>query len=182
MSEDQVKALAKRLLDLGLQDLTVRERRMIEQIAAKHAISRDVQAEFEARLTYGEHLSDRVAEIGGSWGFIIAFGVVMVLWTGLNSFVLGAGWVFDPYPYVFLNLLLSLLAAIQAPIIMMSQNRQSDKDRLAAKHDYEVNLKAEIEIMALHDKVDQLRAQELGSLLERVERALVRVERRAEPE
>jgi len=182
MSEDQVRALAKRLLDLGLKDLTARERRMIEQIAARHAISRDVQAEFDARLTFGEHLSDRVAEVGGSWGFIIAFGVVMVVWTGLNSFVLGAGLVFDPYPYVFLNLLLSLLAAIQAPIIMMSQNRQSDKDRLAARHDYEVNLKAEIEIMALHDKVDQLRSQELSSLLERVERALARAERGAEPE
>ncbi|RZM04990.1 MAG: DUF1003 domain-containing protein, partial [Sphingomonas sp.] len=105
----------------------------------------------------GERLSDRVAAIGGSWGFIIAFSAVLIGWMLLNSDILAHfGRAFDPYPYIFLNLLLSTVAAIQAPVIMMSQNRQSAKDRLAASLDYETNLRAELDILRVHHKIDHL--------------------------
>ena len=103
-------------------------------------------------------MADKVASFGGSWAFIILFGGILLTWIGFNSFVL-IQWnkAFDPYPYILLNLMLSMIAAFQAPIIMMSQNRQTVKDRADAEHDYEVNLKAELEIMALHEKIDSLR-------------------------
>jgi uncharacterized membrane protein len=104
-----------------------------------------------------------VAAVGGSWGFIIAFGVVLVGWMGLNLALMSRA--FDPYPFIFLNLMLSTLAAIQAPVIMMSQNRQAAKDREAAEHDYLVNLRAELEIMRLHDKLDAVRDQQLMDLI-----------------
>jgi uncharacterized membrane protein len=108
-------------------------------------------------------MADNVASFGGSWTFIIIFMVMLIAWIILNSFILiklrsGS---FDPYPYIFLNLILSMIAAIQAPIIMMSQNRQAYKDRLSAEHDYEVNLKSELEIIALHEKVDSLKQEQL---------------------
>jgi uncharacterized membrane protein len=128
---------------------------------------------FEEPLTVGERLADRVASFGGSWTFILCFASVLILWVLLNSEVL-AHWhrQFDPYPYILLNLFLSMLAAIQAPIIMMSQNRQAAKDRLQAAHDYEVNMRAESEIAALHAKVDALRSAELASILACLERRL----------
>ena len=118
-------------------------------------------------MTFGQWLADRVAAVGGSWGFIIAFGVILVAWVGLNVWALGMAGLkpFDPYPFIFLNLMLSMLAALQAPVIMMSQNRQAIKDREAARHDYEVNLKAELEIMALHEKLDALRDHDLAEML-----------------
>ena len=118
-----------------------------------------------ARDGFGDRLADRVASFGGSWTFIILFGLVLLAWTAGNSLVSGRA--FDPYPFIFLNLILSMLAAIQAPIIMMSQNRQASKDRAEAEHDYEVNLKAEIEIMALHEKLDELRARDIEGLIAR---------------
>nr|WP_282097571.1 DUF1003 domain-containing protein [Luteibacter sp. SG786] len=114
-------------------------------------------------MTFGQRLADNVSRFGGSWTFIIIFGLGLLLWTGLNSYVLHKP--FDPYPYIFLNLMLSMLAAVQAPVIMMSQNRQAAMDRLDAANDYKVNLKAEIEIMALHDKLDQMRTEQLAALL-----------------
>lgn len=122
-------------------------------------IARDRNREFDQASTMGERLADRIAAVGGSWGFIIGFGVCLCVWVLLNGAVLTGTLRFDPYPFVFLNLILSMLAAIQAPIIMMSQNRQSTKDRLDAQHDFEVNLKAELEIMALHEKLDQLQRE-----------------------
>ncbi len=116
----------------------------------------------------GERVADLIARIGGSWGFIISFLVFLFAWAGINTMLLSSG-AFDPYPYVFLNLVLSMLAAIQAPVIMMSQNRQTERDRLDAAHDYEVNLKSEIEIMALHEKMDELRHRELIGMTERLE-------------
>jgi uncharacterized membrane protein len=113
--------------------------------------------------SFGDRLADRVAAIGGSWGFIIAFGVVLAGWMGLNLAL--ATRAFDPYPFIFLNLMLSTLAAIQAPVIMMSQNRQAAKDREGAEHDYLVNLRAELEIMRRHDKLDAVRDQQLMDLL-----------------
>ncbi len=172
-NDDAIRLLAQRLLDIGPGDMPARERRVLERMAKRLAISRNVNSEFEKQQTFGERLADRVAEVGGSWSFIIGFGVFIVFWVFLNTALL-AGLLggFDPYPFIFLNLLLSLLAAMQAPVIMMSQNRQAAKDRLAAAHDYEVNLKSEIEIAALHEKLDQIRSHELALLLDRIEVAL----------
>ena len=111
--------------------------------------------EFEGSFTYGQRLADRIAAFGGSWTFISIFLVVLVVWMGINTWVL-LKQPFDPYPYILLNLVLSCLAAIQAPVILMSQNRQEARDRIHAEHDYEVNLKAEIEIRKLHEKMDHL--------------------------
>ena len=113
-----------------------------------------------------QRLADRIAEFGGSWTFILIFCALLLAWVALNSFILAKrSEAFDPYPYILLNLFLSMLAALQAPIIMMSQNRQAQKDRLAAAHDYEVNLKAELEIRHLHEKLDELREQKWAELI-----------------
>jgi len=118
-------------------------------------VSRNVNEEELESLTFGERLADRVAAFGGSWTFIICFGVTLALWVGGNSVVL-AQHPFDPYPFIFLNLILSMLAAIQAPVIMMSQNRQGTKDRMKSDLDYRIDLKGEMEIAHLHTKVDQI--------------------------
>lgn len=114
--------------------------------------------------SFGEVLSDKVASFGGSWAFIILFGVVLAAWITVNLWVVSLR--FDPYPFIFLNLILSCIAAVQAPIIMMSQNRQEARDRLRAQHDYRVNLKAELEIRELHDKMDHLLYRQMQRLLE----------------
>jgi uncharacterized membrane protein len=131
-------------------------------------VTQNVNIEAEERLTLGQRLADRVAAFGGSWPFIIAFCAVMVLWIVVNSWLL-ADKNFDPYPYQALNLVLSMLAAIQAPIIMMSQNRQAAKDRLQADNDYRINLKAELEVAHLHKKLDRI-WEELQAQLARTKR------------
>ena len=113
-----------------------------------------------------------MAAIGGSWGFIIAFGVILTAWMGWNEFTKGHPLAFDPYPFIFLNLMLSMLAAIQAPVIMMSQNRAAARDRQAAEHDYVVNLRCELEIMHLHDKLDAIRDKQMLELLKRQSEAI----------
>lgn len=120
--------------------------------------SRDAHSLFDARLSFGERLADRVATVGGSWSFIIGFGVFLAAWALLNTVVL-ARHAFDPFPFIFLNLMLSMLAALQAPIIMMSQNRQAAKDRFEARLDYETNTRAEAQIDLLHAKIDALHAE-----------------------
>ena len=127
--------------------------------ALRHArVARNAHDEYLASRSFGERLADRIASFGGSWKFILLFFAFLILWTGLNSVLLARrGGTFDPYPYIFLNLMLSMLAALQAPVIMMSQHRQTVRDRVEAQTDYEVNLKAELEIRALHDKLDALR-------------------------
>jgi uncharacterized membrane protein len=162
-ADDTVKLLAQRLLESDYENIPPRERRVIERIARKVAVSRNTNAEHDETLTFGQKLADRVASFGGSWTFMIMFAAVLMFWVVLNSLMLSTA--FDPYPYILLNLFLSMLASIQAPIIMMSQNRQSAKDRLDAAHDYEINLKAEIEIMALHEKLDEMRTKDLAVLL-----------------
>ncbi len=143
-----------------------RERHVARHIAARTHISRNLAKDMTERLTLGQRLADRVASFGGSWVFICLFGGVMLCWIVLNSSILlRAGNAFDPYPYILLYLFLSMLAAVQAPVILMSQNRQAYKDRMTAEHDYEVNLKAELEIMALHEKIDHLREAQWSELI-----------------
>lgn len=156
-SDTHLSDLAERLLGKPLDALDREERRVIRAIADREPTSRDAADIDDARATLGDRLADRVAAVGGSWAFIIVFALVLLAWMLLNSRVLDRfGMAFDPYPFIFLNLMLSTLAAIQAPVIMMSQNRQAAKDRLAAKLDYEINLRAELEIMRLHHKLDAL--------------------------
>ncbi len=151
-----VDDLAFELLGKTSDALSVSERRVLLRIHKRETISKDMGLVHDAESTFGQRLSDHVAAVGGSWAFIISFGVVLFGWMLLNSKFVTGSEAFDPYPFIFLNLMLSTLAAIQAPIIMMSQNRQADKDRAAASHDYEVNLRAELEILRLHEKVNAL--------------------------
>lgn len=167
-TRDEIYLLAERLLSSGVEGLPARERRVIEHTARRLAVARPIYREYADRLTFGERLADRVASFGGSWTFIMLFGAFLAAWTGSNLWLLGRP--FDPYPFIFLNLMLSMLAAIQAPIIMMSQNRQAVRDRLRAEQDYEVNLKAELEVAALHEKLDRLRHDEIAELLRRLRR------------
>lgn len=164
---DEVAQLARQLLDSGVTRLSEREQRVILHIAKRSHVARNVNSVLEEQQTLGERLADRVAQFGGSWTFITIFTGMLMAWIVLNSVALvriGGG--FDPYPYIFLNLILSMVAALQAPVILMSQNRQAARDRLAASLDYEVNLKAEVEIMALHDKLDRIRVEHLEGLLQ----------------
>ena len=165
--DERVRDLAERLLSKGYDDLPEREQRVLRRIASRAAISRDIDASFRGELTFGDRVADRVAAFGGSWSFIGLFAAVIAGWVVLNLWVLTQP--ADPYPFVFLNLILSMVAAVQAPVIMMSQNRQAAKDRVAAAHDYEVNLKAELEIMSLHEKVDDIRMRQLEALFARLE-------------
>jgi len=176
----EVRFLAQHLLHAGLGPLAERDRRVIARVARRVHVARNVNQAFEERLTVGQRLSDRVAAVGGSWAFIMGFGAFLIAWAILNGVVLAAH-AFDPYPFVFLNLLLSMLAAVQAPVIMMSQNRQAAKDRLAAALDYEVNIKAETSVAELHDKVDRLQAQ-IDSLLALQHAALARDRSESEAE
>jgi uncharacterized membrane protein len=160
-----VKVLAAKFLKTGYDDLSDREKRVIQRMAKRIVISENVNEQFHEKLTFGQLLADKVAEFGGSWKFIIIFGATLCAWVLINTVALPLRDIFDPYPFIFLNLMLSMLAAIQAPVIMMSQNRQTSKDRLAQANDYQINLKAELEIMNLHEKIDNLRIQELEHLI-----------------
>nr|WP_051440039.1 DUF1003 domain-containing protein [Methylobacterium sp. 10] len=153
-------------MEAGLEGLSERERRVILHIAKRCHVSRDVNRVLVEHQTFGERLADRVAQLGGSWGFILVFTGMLGAWVVVNTVILGRADGFDPYPYIFLNLILSMVAALQAPVILMSQNRQAARDRLAAGLDYEINLKAEVEIMALHDKLDRIRMERLEGMLE----------------
>jgi uncharacterized membrane protein len=158
--------IALGLLGAPYEALDEKTKRVARHVAERKHIAKDMSKETAASSTFGQRAADAVATFGGSWTFIGLFAATLVAWVGLNSFFLGRyGAVFDSYPYILLNLVLSMLAAIQAPIILMSQNRQAQKDRLVAEHDYEVNLKAELEIMLLHEKLDLLREGQWTSLL-----------------
>jgi len=149
------------------------EQRVIERLTKRMHISHNAHKEFEKNLTMGERLADRIAVFGGSWTFILLFLSMLIGWIVLNTLVLSRiGKPFGAYPYIFLNLILSMLAALQAPVIMMSQNRHAAKDRIAAEHDYEVNLKAELEILALHQKIDTLRQEQWVELVEMQQRQI----------
>ncbi|MDO9103741.1 MAG: DUF1003 domain-containing protein [Methylovulum sp.] len=157
---------AEKLFGVPFDSLDELTKKVARHIAERKHIARNTAKELDTKTTFGQRAADAVAAFGGSWTFITLFAVILVVWVGLNSFILVKyGNIFDPYPYILLNLFLSMLAAIQAPIILMSQNRQAEKDRLNAEHDYEVNLKAELEIMMLHDKMDLLRERQWEELL-----------------
>lgn len=152
------RKLARDLLGRDYDDLEADEQRVLKHVAAGSFTGRDADELAQAHATAGDHLADRVAAVGGSWGFIIGFGVVLVVWAALNSGVLQMmGYKpFDAYPFIFLNLMLSMLAAVQAPVILMSQNRQAMKDRITARHDYEVNLRTQLEILRLARRIEAL--------------------------
>lgn len=137
-------------------ELTELDREVVDALVNHEVISDDAEDDFEEQSTFGEWLADKVATFGGSWTFIIAFALVLAIWMGFNVTALFAADRFDPYPFILLNLALSCLAAIQAPLIMMSQKRQETKDRQRAQNDYQINLKAELEIRQLHEKMDYL--------------------------
>jgi uncharacterized membrane protein len=141
------------------------DRQVAESLANQDTIAANVEEEFADRRTVGERLSDHLATFGGSWVFLIVFAVFLAVWMAINS-LMSSDKAFDVYPFILLNLILSCLAAIQAPIIMMSQKRQEAKDRLRALNDYRVNLKAELEIRHLHEKLDYLISKQWQRLAE----------------
>jgi len=153
------------MLEQERGEMTALEQEVVRSLREQELLSQNVNLEFDRQLTFGERVADHVATFGGSWRFIIIFGAVLVFWIVLNTINLLQK-PFDPFPYILLNLVLSCLAAIQAPVIMMSQNRQESKDRLRGEHDYRVNLKAELEIRQLHAKLDQLLTRQWQRLLE----------------
>jgi len=155
--ESDPRHLAHDLLGRDFDDLGSDEQRVLRRVASGTFTGSDADETAQAHATRGEKLADRVAAVGGSWGFIIAFAVVLFGWMILNSRLLEFIGLspFDGYPFIFLNLVLSMLAAVQAPIILMSQNRQAAKDRITARHDYEVNLRTQLEILRLSRKLDR---------------------------
>jgi uncharacterized membrane protein len=159
------RAYVKEVLQEELGELSALDQEVVESLREHEIISSNIERQFERKLTFGEHLSDRIAEFGGSWKFILSFAAVLIIWIVLNAaLLLNRG--FDPYPFILLNLILSCLAAIQAPIIMMSQNRAEARDRLRSENDYKVNLKAELEIRHLHEKIDHLLRKQYNRLFE----------------
>ena len=153
------------VLETEKGELSALEEEVVRSLSEQEILSKNINIEFDQKLTFGQHLSDRLSDYAGSWGFIITFGGVLVLWIIINTVLLIFRH-FDPYPFILLNLVLSCLAAIQAPVILMSQNRQEARDRLRAEHDYLVNLKAELEIRHLNEKIDHLLKNQWQRLLE----------------
>lgn len=164
-SDERRQELALGLLGASFEDLTPVQRSVVDLIA-QEAPTGLAPALADGRTTW-ERLADRMAAFGGSWSFLGGFALAMALWIASNEILAGWGRAFDPYPFIFLNLMLSTLAAIQAPVILMSQNRQAARDRQAAEHDYRVNLRAELEIMRLHDRLQLSEGQ-----LKRIEAAI----------
>lgn len=162
----QKHTIAEKLLGSSYESMDERTQKVARHLTERKHISKNTSQELDSTSTFGQRAADAVARFGGSWAFIMLFAATLVFWVILNSYILvNYNKAFDPYPYILLNLFLSMLASIQAPIILMSQNRQSEKDRLNAEHDYEVNLKAELEIMLLHEKIDLLREGQWSELL-----------------
>ncbi|GEO11672.1 DUF1003 domain-containing protein [Segetibacter aerophilus] len=146
-------------------ELNSLEKEVVQAVSSNKILSENIEDELEEKLTFGQRIADHIATFGGSWTFIISFFCFIVVWMGINIWML-SNKPFDPYPFILLNLILSCLAAIQAPIIMMSQNRQEHKDRIRSEHDYKINLKAELEIQLLNEKVDHLIIHQNKRLME----------------
>lgn len=168
---DLRQRLSRDLLDADYEALSPQKKSAIDLIADQRPSGIDPQ--LSDGRTQWDKLADAVAQVGGSWRFIIGFLAGLFVWISLNAALAGPGLAFDPYPFIFLNLILSMIAALQAPIIMMSQNRQSAKDRAAAEHDYVVNLRAELEIMLLHDKVEDMRDRDIVARSEALARQVL---------
>ena len=161
VTTNYLKNLARALMGTPYDELGMPEQHVIEAIAEGEPIAADVNLVFAEQLSFGQRLADAVARFGGSWTFIICFGVVLFAWIALNSVILARQEAqFDPYPYILLNLALSTLAAIQAPVVMMSQNRQAEKDRISAANGFEVSLKIELAIQQLHEKIDRMESRQ----------------------
>lgn len=158
--DQEVQDLAQDFFDNDFDDLSAGKKRILEKIVEGETVSENSNRLYTETLTFGQRVSDRVAKFGGSWPFIIVSLVLLVLWVALNSLAYFGENPFDPYPYILLNLILSMLAALQAPIIMMSQNRQAEKDRIDAKSNYEVCLKMELDLMRLHQRFDEVFPEE----------------------
>ena len=155
----------KEVLQDEIGELTTLDQEVVESLREHEILSENIGDQFEKKLTFGARLSDLIAAFGGSWRFIILFGAVLVVWIIINTAVLATR-AFDPYPFILMNLILSCLAALQAPVIMMSQNRSEARDRARAENDYKVNLKAELEIRHLHEKIDHLLRKQYNRLFE----------------
>ena len=161
--------LANRWLKRKPDGLSQLENRVLQSTIERTTITRDTNKAVAFHQTFGDRLADTIARIGGSWSFILTFIAFLIVWTSANVWLLSRD-AFDPYPFIFLNLVLSMVAALQAPVIMMAQNRQTERDRIDAAHDYEINLKAEIEIMALHEKLDELRHSQIIGMRDEIVR------------
>ncbi len=155
----------KKLLRVEDEQLTKLQKIVQQSIREEKLIVDNLLNEPEEILTRGQGISDRVAQFGGSWKFIIIFGIVLFAWILINSIAL-ARYTFDPYPFILMNLILSCIAALQAPIIMMSQNRKEEKDRKRNENDYMINLKAELEVRSLHQKIDLLLEEQIKILFD----------------
>ncbi|MFA5454355.1 MAG: DUF1003 domain-containing protein [Sulfurimonas sp.] len=153
------------LLESENGELSSLEQDVVHSLKEHELLSFDIESKFEGKWTFGERMADKIAAFGGSWAFLISFTIFIIIWIGTNSFVF-LSHPLDPYPFIFLNLILSCLAAIQAPFIMMSQNRQEAKDRIRSQHDYQINLKSELEIRHLHEKVDHLLSNQWNRLVQ----------------
>jgi len=163
---ERARIIAKKHFKMEWENLHETERHVITHIVEGTPVTQLPPSLIDDKLTPGQRLADRMSKFGGSWPFIAIFMGILVIWVALNSFFLTRiGEVFDPYPYILLNLFLSMIAALQAPIIMMSQNRLAYKDREQSLADYEVNLKAELEIRIMHEKVDELIQKRWAELL-----------------
>ena len=154
------------LLESEKGELTTLEKEVMQSLREHELLSENINVTFDEKLSFGDQLADRIALFGGSWRFILIFTGIFTGWIALNSVQFLLAKPVDPYPYILLNLILSCLAAIQAPIIMMSQNRQEAKDRIQSEHDYRINLKAELEIRHLHEKVDHLLLNQWQKLMD----------------
>ena len=165
MSNHDLSGLSDRWLGKAWEHATAAERAVLTQIHRREHIARPPKSAGDDDRTFGERVADGVARLGGSWTFIGMFMVFLGVWVTTNVWLLRAD-PFDPYPFIFLNLLLSMLAALQAPVIMMSQNRQAEADRMQAQNDYEVNIKSELEILQVHEKLNELREHDWATLVE----------------
>ena len=155
----------KKVLEAEKGEVADLELQVVNSLKEQELFAHNMNVEYDTQRTFGERLADRIAEFGGSWRFILLFGAILFTWIAINSVALLSK-PFDPYPYILLNLVLSCLAAIQAPVIMMSQNRQEGRDRLRSEHDYQINLKAELEIRNLHEKMDHLLLRQWQKLVD----------------
>ena len=165
MNEFRDRYLAE-MLEEEKGELTRLEEDVLRSLREQELLSSNINEEYSDSLTLGERLADRLADFGGSWKFILIFAGMLVVWICWNAYQ--AAQAFDPYPFILLNLVLSCLAALQAPVIMMSQNRQEEKDRERAKNDYMINLKAELEIRTLHEKLDHLMTNQYTEISDRL--------------